>query len=165
VLARHRVDYIVIGGIGVRLWGSPRLTEDVDICPATERANLERLASALQEMDAKFQPLDMEEGAPTPPWDARAFGPHLGASLPTTTRFGWLDLWFRPTGTDGYPDLIKGAATVEVQDLAVRLASLDDIIRSKAASGRDKDLEAMRHLQELRREIEMRAAHGPSLDD
>jgi hypothetical protein len=157
VLARHGVDYVVIGGIGARLWGSPRLTEDVDICPATDRANLDRLATALQEMDAQFRPPGMEEGAPTPPWDARAFGPHLAASLATTTRLGWLDLWFKPTGTNGYVDLIEHAATIEVDELRVRVASLDDIIRSKAASGRDKDLEAMRHLHELREEIERHA--------
>ena len=154
LLGRHRVDYVLIGGIATRLWGSPLLTDDVDICPATVAVNLRRLAEALDEVDAQFRPQGLEAGASTPPWDERAFRPHLGGSLALTCKLGWLDLWFRPDGTGGYADLIKRASDVEVAGTSVKLASLDDIIRSKEASGRQKDLERLPHLRELRREIE-----------
>lgn len=153
LLDRHRVDYVVIGGIGARLWGSPLLTDDLDICPATDEANLGRLAAALDEAGARYRPSGLEEGAFTPPWDERAFGPHLGGSLAITCNLGWIDLWFRPDGTGGYDDLIDRAATVEIADARVKVASIDDIIRSKEASGRQKDLERLPHLRDLRREI------------
>lgn len=157
LLGRHRVDYLLIGGIAARLWGSPLLTDHVDICPATDAANLRRLAAALNEVDARFRPPGLERGAPTPSWDERAFRPHLGGSLALTCSLGWLDLWFRPDGTGGYADLIKRASDVEVTGAVVKLASLDDIIRSKEASGRPRDLERLPHLRELRREIERQA--------
>jgi hypothetical protein len=159
LLERHAVDYVVIGGIGARLWGSPLLTEDLDICPSTDVANLRRLAAALNDVNAHFRPEGLEEGAFTPPWDEGAFGAHLGGSLAITCELGWIDLWFRPDGRGGYADLIERAATVEVGKLRVRLAALDDIIRSKEASGRQKDLERLPHLRNLRREIEKRDRH------
>jgi hypothetical protein len=151
LLGRHQVDYVLIGGIAARLWGSPLLTDVVDICPATKAANLRRLAAALNEVRAQFRPPGLEQGASTPPWDERTFRPHLGGSVALTCSLGWLDLWFRPDGTGGYDDLIKHASDIEVAGTRVKLASLDDIIRSKEASGRQKDLEQLPHLRELRR--------------
>ncbi len=156
LLARHRVDYVVIGGIGARLWGSPQLTDDIDICPASDKANLRRLAATLDEAEARFRPPGLEEGAQTPRWDARTFRAHLGGSLAVTSKLGWIDLWFRPDGTGGYADLIERAVRVEVGAIDVKLASLEDIIRSKEASGRDKDLARLPHLRDLRRELEQR---------
>jgi hypothetical protein len=154
LLARHGVEYVVIGGMGARLWGSPLLTDDVDICPAGDDANLKRLAAALDEAEARFRPPGAEEGSFTLPWDERAFRPHLGGSLAVVTSLGWIALWFRPDGTGGYRDLAARAVTVEIGKIRVKLASLDDIIRSKEASGRQKDLERLPRLRELRREIE-----------
>jgi hypothetical protein len=154
LLGRHRVNYVVIGGIAVRLWGSPLLTDDVDICPATDAANLKRLAAALNELEAQFRAPGLEHEAPTPSWDGRAFRAYLGGSVALTSKLGWLDIWFRPDGTDGYAGLIEHSTNVEVAGTRVKLASLDDIIRSKEASGRLKDLERLSHLRDLRRQIE-----------
>ena len=49
VLQRHEVRFVVIGGVAARLWGSPTMTNDVDICYDRDPRNLERLAAALQE--------------------------------------------------------------------------------------------------------------------
>lgn len=50
VLLRHRVEFIVVGGQAEVLMGSPRVTYDTDLCYLRTKANLERLATALQEM-------------------------------------------------------------------------------------------------------------------
>jgi len=42
VLQEHRVTFVVIGGFAGRLWGSPSITNDFDLCPAWDAANLER---------------------------------------------------------------------------------------------------------------------------
>jgi len=61
VLDRHKVAYVLIGGIAAVYHGSPFPTEDVDIAPQTDRANLARLAAALAELDART--LDFAERA------------------------------------------------------------------------------------------------------
>ena len=150
-LAEHKVDYVVIGGIGANIWGSPRGTLDLDICAATTRANKKRLASALTELEARFRPAGLEEEGFPPPggWDERTLDSLV--SLATTTSLGWLDIWFVPDGTTGYDDLIKTAADVRIGGHHVKVAAIADIIRTKQAAGRNKDLAAIDHLRELAR--------------
>jgi hypothetical protein len=154
VLERHDVAYVVIGGIGARIWGSPKNTDDLDICAATDRANLGRFALALNELDARFRTVGVANGCFSPParWDGRSFDSFTAVAL--TTRLGWLDVSFRPDGTKGYVDLVKRAAEAEVGGVCVRVASLDDIIRSKEAADRPKhraDLHVLHELRRLRR--------------
>ncbi len=151
VLDAHRVEFLVVGGIAARLRGAPLLTQDVDITPAPDRANLERLASALKELEARLRTATEPEGVPFP------FDPGLleNATVRTLiTKHGDLDLVVSPAGTDGYRDLIRDADELKVAiepDLAVRVASLADVIRSKEAAGREKDRAA---LPLLRRTLE-----------
>ena len=148
-LTAHEVEFLLIGGVAERLWGSPRVTDDLDICAADSRANLRRLAAALNALEAQFRPPGAEAGVAVPePWDdqrLRAF-----TNLALTTRFGWLDVWFRPDGTEGYRDLVRSAGEVDIGDMRVKLASLDDIIRSKQAAGGTKYLTHLPLLRELR---------------
>jgi hypothetical protein len=51
-LDRHRVLFVVVGGLAADLHGSPLPIVDVDICRSREAANLDRLAAALAELDA-----------------------------------------------------------------------------------------------------------------
>ena len=148
-LTEHKVKYVVIGGVGANIWGSPRGTLDLDICAATTRANKQRLASALTELDARFRPAGLEEEGFPPPrgWDERTFDSLV--SLATTTSLGWLDIWFIPAGTTGYDVLIQTAAVVRIGGHHVKVAAIADIIRSKQAAGRNKDLAAIDHLREL----------------
>ncbi len=49
VLARHGVEFVVVGGVAAVLAGAPISTFDLDIVPARSPANLARLLSALTE--------------------------------------------------------------------------------------------------------------------
>lgn len=138
--------YVLIGA-AARVSGAP-VTEDIDITPARDRTNLDRLAAALRELDARLR-------TPDPP----------GASFPIeaeilrtadvstlTTSAGDLDLAFLPAGTEGYDDLRREASRERfAEGVTVAVASLRDVIRSKEAAGRDKDLA---QLPLLRRTLE-----------
>ena len=139
VLVEHHVEFLVIGGIAARLRGAPFLTQDIDITPSPNRENLERLADALKELDARLRTATEPEGTRFP------FDPGLLESATVwtlTTKFGDLDLVMAPAGTGGYQDLIREADQVRVAidpELTVNVASLADVIRSKEAAGREKD--------------------------
>lgn len=151
VLVEGDVDFVVIGGIAARLRGAPLLTQDVDITPATDRPNLERLATALDKLDARLRTSSDSEGVPFP------FDPALLESAKVwtlVTRFGDLDLVISPAGTNGYADIVRDAEDLRVAvdpELIVKVASLVDVIRSKEAAGREKDRAA---LPMLRRTLE-----------
>jgi hypothetical protein len=153
-LARHSVNFIVIGAVAAIAQGSPLPTEDLDITPEREPENLERLASALQELGAKLR-IPRGEGVDFP-IDAEFLGRMDVWTL--TTDLGDLDIAFVPAGTRGYPDLIGDAAEVDL-GAPVLVASLRDVIRSKEAANRPKDqaqLPALRQTLEVIRERERR---------
>ena len=74
---------------------------------------------------------------------------------PTITRD--LDVLAMPSGTLGYGDLAKDAQLLDLNGLNVLVASRDDLIRMKLASGRPKDLIEAEILGALREEA---AAYG-----
>ncbi|HLF44750.1 MAG TPA: hypothetical protein VJA46_14660, partial [Acidimicrobiia bacterium] len=64
VLVEHQVEFLLVGGVAARLRGAPMLTQDVDITPSTDRDNLERLAAALKELDARLRTATEPDGVP-----------------------------------------------------------------------------------------------------
>jgi predicted nucleotidyltransferase len=156
VLARHGVRFVVIGAVAAIAQGSPLPTEDVDVTPARERENLERLAAALLELEAKLRVEGEPEGVPFP-FDAVSLERNELWTL--RTPHGDLDIVFVPAGTRGYEDLQRDAIVVDFGHTRVSMASLADVIRSKEASGRPKDvsrLPALRQTLEVMRERERR---------
>jgi hypothetical protein len=134
ILVAHKVDFVIIGGIAARLWGSPSVTRDLDICYAREPANLERLAAALQEVGAKLR--GVKEDVPFR-LDARTLA--AGDHFTFKSRVGDIDCLGVPTGTSGYADLKAGAERMDVDGLKVWVTSLADLIAMKQAAGRPKD--------------------------
>lgn len=146
VLDRHKVTYILIGGLAAVYHGSPFPTEDADITPETDRANLSRLAAALRILNARIRTESAPEGLPFA-FDANSFAAAETWNL--TTDAGDLDLSFAPAGTRGYKDLRRDAASVQLYGVAVRVASLADVIRSKQAANRPKDLRVLPTLRKI----------------
>ena len=57
LLGKHEVKCVIIGGVASTLYGSAIFTNDLDVCCARNGANLERLATALQSVNAKLRML------------------------------------------------------------------------------------------------------------
>ena len=145
LLMTHGVDAIVIGGYAATIHGSPLATFDVDVVPRNERENLERLSAALHELDARGR---NSEDEPQPfHHDATSLAGSVFWNL--TTKHGDLDITFSPTGTQGYPDLRRDAVHVMLHGTPILVSSLADVVRSKQAAGRDKDLRSLPILREL----------------
>lgn len=49
----------------------------------------------------------------------------------------------------GYADLARGAVEMQIEDVHVRVASLEDVIRSKEAADRPRDREQLPTLRRL----------------
>lgn len=148
VLVDEHVDFVLVGGYASILRGATRPTEDVDITPSTTTDNLTRLTKALQRLHAKVRTDAVPGGLPFST-SAEAMRGLLMLNL--TTPYGDLDITFQPSGTGGYPDLIKNAEERNLGTVTIRIAALADIVRSKEAAGRDKDIRALDELYELLR--------------
>jgi predicted nucleotidyltransferase len=136
VLADHKAEFVVVGGVAVQAHGYLRGTGDIDIVPRPTLLNLSRLGEALVELEA------------TPRHTRAAIDvsdPHLlkrVPMIPLTTSHGRLDLLSieQLAGAPASYDELDGRAlTIELEGFDVRVAGLDDLLRMKRAAGRDQD--------------------------
>jgi hypothetical protein len=150
-LARHNVRFVTVGGFAGQLHGASRLTKDLDICPAWERENLERLASALQEVDAVLRLRPELEPATVRPnaellreisitlWRTSAGDLEVLIGIPNA-----------PGRVAGFRELNERATELQLHDGTVLVAAIEDLIRSKEIADRPKDREALPELRALR---------------
>lgn len=152
-LQRHRVEYVLIGGLAATAHGSVLPTEDIDITPDRNRRNLDRLARALEELNARIRTSNEPEGVEFPCTGAFLAAQPLMLNL--TTDAGDVDVALRPAGfVEGFDALAPRAVEVDFGSGVVALvAALDDIIASKRAAARAKDRAALPYLEALADDI------------
>jgi hypothetical protein len=150
-LGRHGVAYVLIGALAARLQGFPRLTADADITPARNPENLERLAAALRDLDARIYTESVPEGLS---FDCSAAALARADLWNLVTAAGRLDIAFTPSGTRGYEDLQGGAVRFDVFGFEILASDLPDIIRSKEAADRPQDRQDVIVLREMLRRRE-----------
>lgn len=159
-LADGGVQCVLIGGMAAIVHGDVGVTLDLDITPAFDDDNVERLAAVLRGLRARIRVEGEPEGLP---FDCSAeFLRNLGPEeiLNLTTSCGDLDLTFTPSGTGGYEDLRRDALSLPVGGATMLVASLPDVIRSKEAAGRDKDRVALPRLRALLERLRTRPHQG-----
>ena len=140
------VDFVLVGGYAAVLHGSPRITQDLDICYATSPENLEALGSILIDLEARLA--GVEEEVPFVP-DTRTLSQVTLLTL--ETNLGKLDLLARPEGAPSYARLRNRATKVKIDGVSVRIAAIDDLIGMKRVAGRPKDVADVVELEAIKR--------------
>ena len=133
-LAEHGVDYVLIGGLAVQTHGHVRTTNDADLIPAPDPANMRRLAAALRALDARVLNAG-EEGTLV---DAKMLP--RATIWQIVTRDGGIDVIHEVPGGRPYAELSDRALQVRLGDIDVPVVALDDLIQMKLARGRPVDL-------------------------
>jgi hypothetical protein len=139
--AREGVDYLFIGKSGAILLGYPETTQDVDIFLPRSRENAERVLRALRTLGFDVEPSEMMSILTGSEIILLKSGPFA------------LDLIHAPDGIDSF-EAAKARSVLEGGRFPV--ASLDDIIASKRATGREKDLADITRLEQFRSEYSRR---------
>jgi predicted nucleotidyltransferase len=154
VLARNDVDFVVVGGSAAGFLGASRLTEDVDCVVSRERANLEKLASALRELHARLRVARMsDEEAKSLPVKVDGVMLETTGNSTWTTDAGPFDVLAELKDFEGQPvpyeELLSRSVVVRGDGFVVHVASVDDIIAAKTYADRDKDREALPELLDI----------------
>ncbi len=132
-LEKHKVRYIVIGGIAAVLHGVPRATFDLDILIETNPENAKNLLNAL--LDAKLGTAALITPEELLKQEITIFKDRVRIDVQTSTPgLHFNQAWER-------------RETMEYEGQEFYVASLEDLIASKRAAGRDVDLEDVRLLE------------------
>jgi hypothetical protein len=139
------VDCLFIGKSAAILLGFPGTTQDVDVFPARSAGNGQRIVAALRKIGFVVVPELEREIVAAKDFVQIKTGPFD------------VDLVFAPDGISSFAEAKARGLTEGI----FRVANLRDIIASKAASGRQKDLLDLPLLESFRAEYEKR--HAPPL--
>ncbi len=138
-------EFVVVGGIAVQAHSPQRLTLDLDLAVSFSAENRSKIADALARIDARIVGPDGEVSA-APPSASLLAG---GDIWFLTSNLGRLDLVAPPAGVGTFDEIRSRAVDVQLGDITVPVASREDLIAMKRASGRPQDLEDVRLLESL----------------
>ncbi len=126
LLNRNKVRYIVIGGYAVVYHGYVRSTNDIDIWIDIRKDNIKKLIKVLDEFG--FSSLNIKE---------TDFSPNhiIQLGYPPNR----IDLITTPAGID-FKTCYDSKEQVKIDDTRVNIIDLDNLIKTKRASNRTRDL-------------------------
>ncbi len=143
--AKHEVEFMFIGKSGAILLGYPAATQDVDLFPRKSVENGIKLVTALRELDFEITDEVAENIIKGVDFVQLKTGPFD------------LDLVFAPDGIESYDEAKKRMILLD----GFPIANIRDIIASKKASGREKDLNDLPLLEDFREEFEKKMRGEP----
>ena len=150
-LDRHKVDYLLIGGLAVSLHGIERSTMDVDITVAMNPANLAALIDASKELKlvpVLPVPLDaLNDIELLKKWHTERNLEAFALRVPELAGVTLDVLLFPPVE---FGSMAHNAKVINAANTPVRVASIDDLIALKQAVGRPLDLSDIEHLKRLK---------------
>lgn len=150
-LVEGEVEFLLIGGVAVGYHGYIRATKDVDVVPAPDRENLERLAKVLRRLEAQIEGADeFEEGELPDPLDPAAL--ELGGNWVLSTRLGRLDVMQWIGDAELWGDLAPAAIEEQIDGLPVKIVGYEDLVKLKELAGRPQDLMDLESMREARGE-------------
>ncbi len=133
IMAEHGVAFIVVGGVSAVLQGAPISTFDLDLVHGRSPKNIDRLLSALDELDAVYRGVGDRRLKPGPD--------HLTSSghQLLMTRHGPLDLLGTIGINQGYEELIQHTVEMKIGEHILRVLDLETLITVKEELGQEKD--------------------------
>lgn len=136
-LNAHRVKYVVIGGMAAILYGSPRMTKDLDLFIEATPRNAEQLLKALEAAG-------MGTAALTTPEKILA---NEVTILQDIVRLDVLTSIKGLTFAEAWPKRV----VKRIKGVAVPVVTLEHLIQAKRAAGRTIDLQDVKTLRTIKR--------------
>jgi predicted nucleotidyltransferase len=143
------LEFVVIGGLCVVYHGVPVATFDLDVCCPFGEENVRRIESAVKDLHPVHRltvnklPLELTQNS---------FASLKNLYLQTD--FGKLDCLSEVAGIGNYQEVSKQSISHKMSFGEFKILNLDALIASKAAVGRQKDLEAVRLLRAVKEKKE-----------
>jgi predicted nucleotidyltransferase len=129
---KKKIDYMIVGGQAVLIYGEPRLTRDIDITIGTTIEKLKDILEIAKNLKLKVLPRNpynfVKETMVLPLLDEK-----------TNLR---VDLIF--AYSDYEKEALKRVNKIKISNVYVNYISLEDLIIHKIISGRERDIEDLK---------------------
>lgn len=134
LLNSKKIEYLVVGGYAVALYGYPRATGDMDIWIAISKDNAHKTVEALKEFGFNVPELK-EEIFLEREKNIRMGNPPLRVKILTSI--------------DGveFDECYKDKKIITIDDIVINFISLEKLKKNKKSSGRHKDLDDLEQLE------------------
>ena len=149
LLIHSPLDFVLVGGFAAVLHGSNQTTRDIDICVVYSPEQVWLLRKILKPFHPYHRMQTSKESFLETPQDLSR-----KQDLYLMTDLGALDVINHIEGVGGYYDVLERSQEVEMYDGKCRLISIEDLIKSKKALGRHRDLVTAAELEAIQEEKE-----------
>jgi hypothetical protein len=157
-LVKYGVEFVIVGGFAGVVHGCSYVTQDIDICCDFSTANLLALQKAISDLDPVHRMTPNRKKLRLSDKTCKQF-----KNLYLDTKKGQLDCLSFIDGLGDYSRAKEKSELIEVEDMKVRVLSLDALIKSKRALNRPRDKAAIMQLESIKR-LRMKASGERSED-
>ncbi|MFP4069259.1 MAG: nucleotidyltransferase [Opitutales bacterium] len=147
ILAKAEIEFVLVGGVAAYAYGSPMVTQDLDICGDLSTGNVVRLAKALGPYGPKHRMSPTRPAFTVEQAETERFN-----NIYLATDIGQVDFLGQIKGVGDYDAAFRASEPVSMGDFETRILSLAKLIDAKEAMGRPRDLETASILKEIRDE-------------
>ena len=127
IFLEEQVQFLLVGGISINLYGYVRATKDMDLWVQASKENSAKVITALAKFGAPMQDVSVQD------FEKEGMVFQIGVE-PIR-----IDVLTRITGVK-FEDAIKNVKIMEIDGINIPTISIQDLIKNKKASGRHKDL-------------------------
>lgn len=145
-----KVEYLIVGGLAVNLYGVPRVTQDIDLIISTQKPNIVKIISVLKNLGylprLPVDPKDLTDPDKVKDWienkNIKAF-----SFYHRKDNYKVVDLLLdHPLQ---FEDSFKNKTIKQVKQIDIYLASISDLIKTKKVSGRMQDTSDIKMLKKV----------------
>jgi len=145
------IRYLVVGGMAVNLYGYVRLTMDLDIMVDLSDRNLSKVVGVMEEFGytprAPVNPHEFISKEKRDEW-IKEKGAVVFTFIDLTKPFKHIDIFLR--NPVDFEEAYSRREVMTIAGAKVSIASIDDLIKMKASTGRPRDMEDVHHLERIK---------------
>ena len=149
--SENHINYLIVGGVAVNLHGYPRFTNDLDILLTLDQENLKKMAELMDRMGYQQRlPVSIQELSDER--KARIFikEKDLTAYSFIHDKYPQFNVDVLVAQSIDFEKFSKHTMRAEVWNIDVPVVSIDDLIAMKKNSDREKDIQDIVALLELK---------------
>ncbi|MFH1857607.1 MAG: DUF6036 family nucleotidyltransferase, partial [Candidatus Omnitrophota bacterium] len=149
-LQEKKVNYLLIGGVAVNLWGIERATGDIDIAIAMDKANVLKFIEAVKDLGfipkVPVKPEGLADPQKRKEWQEEK-NMKVFSFIHPDNPFVLIDVM--TNNPFDFEEMYARRATMDSKGVKLSVVAVDDLIRLKEIAGREQDLSDIQALNKF----------------